>query len=257
MPVLVGTSGWQYRHWRERFYPRDVAQGRWLEFYAERFATVEINNTFYNLPEPDVFSRWAERTPDDFVFVVKASRYLTHIRRLREPREPVERLMEGASRLGSKLGAVLVQTPPSMQLDVERLDETLGCFPAGVRVAFEPRHPSWFADEVRDVLERHGAAFSLVDRRNRRWPLWRTADWTYLRFHEGLASPRPCYGGQALDTWAGRIADGWSAAEDAYVFFNNDPAGCAIRDAIVFARLAGKRGLDPTRVPDLDSIRVG
>lgn len=257
MPVLVGTSGWQYRHWRERFYPGTLAQGEWLEFYAERFATVEINNTFYNLPRPDVFERWARRTPDDFLFVVKASRYLTHIKKLREPREPVERLMEGASRLGPKLGAVLLQLPPSLRIDVPALEDTLTAFPAGVRIALEPRHASWFDDEVRALLERHGAALSLVDRRNRRSPLWRTADWTYLRLHEGRAAPRPCYGRAALTTWARRLADGWEAGADCYVFFNNDPAACAVRDAIVFARQADRLSLSPTRVPAARSVSVG
>ena len=257
MPVLVGTSGWQYRHWRERFYPPRLPPAAWLEYYAERFATVEINNTFYNLPRPHVFEAWAQRTPDDFVFVVKASRYLTHVKRLREPRESVDRLMEGASRLGAKLGAVLIQLPPSLEVRLDALEETLGAFPASVRLALEPRHRSWLTDEVRHCLERRGAALSLVDRLNRRGPIWRTSDWTYLRLHEGRARPRPCYGEAALASWAARLASGWTADEDAYVFFNNDPAGCAVRDAAIFARTGAAAALRPTRTPDPASVRVG
>src|SRR5438552_16579314 len=124
MAVFVGTSGFQYRHWRDRFYPGGVRQSEWLEYYAQRFRTVELNITFYRLPSPATFADWADRVPDDFVFAVKASRYLTHILRLREPEAPVERLMEGASRLGSKLGPVLIQLPPRMSAEPERLDRT-------------------------------------------------------------------------------------------------------------------------------------
>ena len=135
MPVLVGTSGWQYRDWRGRFYPQGLAQARWLEHYAERFATVESNNAFYRLPEPATFAAWAERTPPGFVMAVKASRYLTHIKRLRDPEEPVGRLMERARHLGAKLGPVLLQLPPTLRADPATLDRTLRAFPAGTRVA--------------------------------------------------------------------------------------------------------------------------
>jgi uncharacterized protein YecE (DUF72 family) len=257
MPVLIGTSGWQYGHWRGRFYPQRLAQARWLEHYAERFATVESNNAFYRLPEAGTFAAWAARTPPDFVMAVKASRYLTHIRRLREPEEPVDRLLDRARHLGGKLGPVLLQLPPNLQADPAALDRTLRAFPAGVRVAFEPRHESWFSDEVRGLLAEHGAALCLADSPRRRTPLWRTAEWTYLRLHEGRASPRPCYGRQALAGWAGRLADLVGPDADAYVYFNNDPAGCAVRDARVFARAAARAGLRPTRVPAAGEVRVG
>jgi uncharacterized protein YecE (DUF72 family) len=257
VPVLIGTSGWQYGHWRGRFYPERLAQARWLEHYAERFATVESNNAFYRLPESGTFVAWAERTPPDFVMAVKASRYLTHIRRLREPEEPVSRLLDRARHLGGKLGPVLLQLPPNLQADPAALDRTLRAFPAGVRVAFEPRHESWFSDEVRGLLAEHGAALCLADSPRRRTPLWRTAAWTYLRLHEGTASPRPCYGRQALAGWAGRLAELVGPDADAYVYFNNDPAGCAVRDARVFALAATRAGLRPTRVPAAAEVRVG
>jgi uncharacterized protein YecE (DUF72 family) len=257
VPVLVGTSGWQYAHWRGRFYPQGLGQARWLEFYADRFATVESNNAFYRLPEASTFEAWAARTPPDFVMAVKASRYLTHVRRLRDPEEPVHRLLDRAGHLGGKLGPVLLQLPPNLQADPEALDRTLRAFPAGVRVAVEPRHGSWFSDEVRDLLSQHGAALCLADSPRRRTPLWRTAGWTYLRMHQGTATPPPCYGRQALASWASRLAELVGADADAYVYFNNDPAGCAVRDARVFARAAARAGLRPTRVPAAGEVRVG
>ncbi|MGH2816205.1 MAG: DUF72 domain-containing protein, partial [Actinomycetota bacterium] len=162
MPVLVGTSGWQYRDWRGRLYPDGLAQARWLEHYAERFATVESNNAFYRLPEPGTFAAWAERTPPGFVMAVKASRFLTHTRRLRDPEEPVGRLMDHARHLGPKLGPVLLQLPPTLKADPPALERTLRAFPADVRVAVEPRHDSWWTDEIRDLLSAHGAALCLA-----------------------------------------------------------------------------------------------
>jgi uncharacterized protein YecE (DUF72 family) len=255
--VWIGTSGWQYRDWRGRFYPRGVPTGRWLEAYAAAFATVESNNAFYRLPERRIFEAWAERTPDDFVMAVKVSRYLTHIRRLREPEEPVERFVERVAGLGGKLGPVLLQLPPQLRCDAARLADTLDRFPPGMRVAVEFRHPSWFVDEVRALLTERGAALCLADRRRPLTPLWRTADWTYLRFHEGRSTPSPCYGRAALAAWARRLATTWAREEDAWVYFNNDPRGCAPRDAARFAAAVRHAGLEPTRVPPVRRLRAG
>lgn len=249
MTVMIGTSGWQYRHWRETFYPRGLAQNGWLDYYADRFATVESNAAFYRLPERHTFEAWAERTPDDFVWAVKVSRFLTHIKRLAEPAEPVERFVDRASGLGHKLGPVLIQLPPQLRRDDERLDETLQRFPASMRVAVEFRHNSWWHDDVRRILERHRAALCWADRAGPRSPLWMTADWVYLRFHHGRASPRSCYGRQALATWAARLAGNVAAKTDAFVYFNNDGHACALRNGIVFARLCRQAGLEPSRVP--------
>jgi uncharacterized protein YecE (DUF72 family) len=257
VPVLVGTSGWQYRDWRGRLYPEKLAQARWLEHYAERFATVESNNAFYRLPEPATFAAWAERTPPGFVMAVKASRFLTHIKRLRDPEEPVARLLDHARHLGPKLGPILLQLPPTLKADPAALDRALRAFPPGIRVAVEPRHDTWWTDEVRDLLTTHGAALCLADSPRRHTPVWRTADWAYLRLHEGTAHPRPCYERPTLATWARRLADLVGPDADAHVYFNNDPAGCAVRDAIWFAEEATQVGLSPTRVPPLDEAPVG
>ena len=254
--LIVGTSGWQYRDWRGSFYPHGLARKRWLEFYAGAFATVEVNNTFYRLPERSTFEDWAARTPADFCFVIKASRYLTHVRRLQEPAEAVARMLDHAAGLGDKLGPVLLQLPPNLQADAARLDDTLARFPAGQRVAVEPRHDSWFVDDVYALLAKHDAALCLTDRAGRRGPIERTAGWTFLRLHGGTAHPRPCYGDKALDGWVERLTEQWPADADRYAFFNNDPRACAVRNAARFAQLGARAGLRPTRAPAPNTIRV-
>lgn len=258
MTVWIGCSGWQYKDWRGVFYPKGVPQRAWLEYYVKAFRTVELNNSFYMLPKPETFEGWARRTPDDFVLTVKMSRYLTHIKRLKEPHEPVARFMAHAGRLGSKLGPVLLQLPPTLQADRGALDETLSLLGGHrVRVAVEFRHSTWFTGEVEDILRRHGAALSWADRSSRPVsPLWRTSDWGYLRLHEGAAAPSPCYGKRALATWAERIAQVFPGGEDVFVYFNNDPNGCAVRDAVVFAQECARAGLEITRVPSPDAVHV-
>jgi uncharacterized protein YecE (DUF72 family) len=236
MGLLVGTSGFDYRDWRGTFYPRFLKSGDRLAFYAQHFDTVELNVTFYRMPTAEAFRGWRDAVPDDFRFAVKASRYLTHTRRLEDPQEPVEFLMERASELGDKLGVVLLQLPPSLAIDLERLDETLRAFQGAVPVAVEPRHKSWFAPELCELLRRHDAAFVLADRRRPITPLWTTSDWTYLRLHEGRATPRPCYGRRALASWVDRLA-GLPGGDRGYVYFNNDHRGCAVHNARTFERL--------------------
>jgi len=259
MPVLVGTSGWQYRDWRGVLYPPGVPQRGWLEYYAGRYATVENNGTFYRLPRPQTFGDWRARTPDGFVMAVKASRYLTHVRRLRDPAEPVERLLGAAAALGDRLGPVLLQLPPDFRADPGALDRCLAEFSrvaaapelrVRVRVAVELRHDSWWTGEVRELLTRHGAALSWADRLGRPLaPLWRTADWGYLRLHEGAAEPWPRYGGQALRSWVGRLADTWPDGADVFVYFNNDQGGAAVHDADAFSSIVRQAG---RTTPDLE-----
>lgn len=247
MPVYVGTSGWQYADWRDVLYPEGLPQRLWLERYAEVFPTVENNGAFYRLPKRETFESWRDRTPPGFVMAVKASRFLTHIKRLKAPAEPVARLMGVAEALEDRLGPVLLQLPPNLQADIPLLDECLACFPTHIRVAVEPRHPSWWTDETRAVLEKRGAALCWADRLGRpETPLWRTAEWLYLRFHEGAAHPWPHYGDRALRTWADRLGQN----ADAYVYFNNDPGGAAVRNAKRFTALAaGRRTRSPASGP--------
>ncbi|MEG3629218.1 DUF72 domain-containing protein [Streptomyces poriticola] len=250
MALFVGTSGWQYREWRNALYPPGLPVRLWLERYAAGFATVEINNAFYRLPERDTFAAWRERVPQDFVVAVKGSRYLTHIRRLRGPEEPVHRLMSHAAGLGGRLGPVLLQLPPTLRADAALLDTCLGCFPSGTRIAVEPRHDSWWTPEVREVLRSRGAALCWADVLARPvTPLWRTADWGYVRFHEGRAADWPRYGRRSLETWVDRIATTWDDGHDVYAYFNNDPNAAAVYDVEVFARAARRAGLTVTRTP--------
>lgn len=247
--LFVGTSGWQYAHWRRVFYPEKLPQRLWLPYYAARFQTVEVNNTFYHLPQRSVFEHWSTTAPADFVFALKMSRYLTHLKRLHDPAEPVHRFMEHAAPLAAKRGPILLQLPPAYPIDLELLEGALDVFPAGVRIALEFRHPSWFVDATRELLQRRGVALCLADSPRRKQPAWRTAAWGFVRFHEGAGANRPGYEQQALERWVATIAQTWSADEDVYAYFNNDAAGHAVRDAITFAALADAAGLRPTRVP--------
>lgn len=235
--LRIGTSGFDYAHWDGRFYPDDLPATRRLEFYARTFRAVELNVTFYRTPRARTFTAWRDTVPDDFRFAVKASRYLTHVRRLKEPRAPVEYLMDRVGRLDDRLGPVLLQLPPDMRIELDRLDETLSAFGNKVRVAVEPRHASWFTDALCVLLARHGAALCLADRRGPVIPIRRTASWLYVRFHEGRASPPSCYGVQAMRTWAGRLVDTWPRPASGYVFFNNDAHACAVDNARVFESL--------------------
>jgi uncharacterized protein YecE (DUF72 family) len=253
MEALIGTSGWQYRDWKERFYPKDVPQRDWLPYFAERFPTVEINNTFYMLPKPETFAAWRQRTPEGFVFVVKASRYLTHIRRLRDCREPLSRFWVNARRLGKKLGPVLFQLPPNFELDLERLEGFLDLLPRTMRAAFEFRHTSWEVPEVYRALDRRGCALVIADRAGRSTARVVTGGWTYIRFHWGRRTANPGYSKRQLEDYADLLAG--MDAQEAWVFFNNDPSGAAIRDAYTLTAMLEGRELSvrgprrPARTP--------
>jgi uncharacterized protein YecE (DUF72 family) len=238
--ILVGTSGWQYADWKGRFYPRDLPQKAWLAYFAERFPTVEINNSFYMLPKATSFEGWRDRTPEGFVFTVKANRYITHLKRLKEPEEPVARFMERARLLGPKLGPVLYQLPPNFHADVERLEHFLTVIPEDVPAAFEFRHASWDTDEVRELLDRRGRAWVLADRPGLRVPPHVTGGWSFIRFHQGRKL-HPGYPKSKLRTWADRIAGLESRAT--WIYFNNDPTGAALRDAATLTELLVERGL--------------
>lgn len=255
MAVLVGTSGFQYRDWRGRFYPARLPQRLWLEHHASLWQTTEVNNSFYRLPPREVFEAWAARTPPDYVVTVKASRFLSHIKRLREPEEPVARLMAAAEGLGRKLGPVLVQLPPDLQVETGRLAETLACFPAGTRVVVEPRHTSWWVPELREVLERSDAALCWADKGSEPVaPLWRTASWGYLRLHAGGGEDVWPYSERVLARWADLLCETWSDDEDVFVYTNNDPGGAALRDGVTLARLLRERGRTVGRVPSMADV---
>lgn len=255
MTTYVGTSGWHYADWRGAFYDEKTATRDWLKAYARTFPTVENNNAFYRLPERSTFEQWREQTPPGFVVAVKASRYLTHVRRLKGSADPVRLLLERAEGLGDRLGPFLLQLPPNLKFAPELLDETLSCFPKRVRVAVEVRHPSWFVQETQSLLTSHNAAFCLADRKGPITPLWKTADWGYLRLHEGRATPHPAYGRAALRCWADRLGDLFEPGADVFVYFNNDTGACAPPNASTLMRLLERRGVDVARPAQEDEPR--
>jgi uncharacterized protein YecE (DUF72 family) len=237
--IYVGTSGWQYRDWKDRFYSKGVPQRAWLTEYAATFPTVEVNNSFYQLPKEGTFDRWAETTPDGFLFAVKASRYITHIRRLREASDSVELFWSRASRLRSKLGPVLFQLPPNFKADPDVLQAFLRTLPKQLRPAFEFRDDSWRRDDVLELLDGAGASWVLADRPGWRVPEIVTGGWSYVRFHQGQQL-RPGYARSKLRRWADRIAS--TEAKDTFVYFNNDQRAAAPRDAAVLTRMLSERG---------------
>jgi uncharacterized protein YecE (DUF72 family) len=239
--VRIGCSGWAYAHWRERFYPKGLPQRQWLAYYAEHFDTIEINNTFYRLPKPSAVEGWVEQSPPGFVFAVKASRYLTHVKRLKTLDPYVNRFFEPLDPLvrSEKFGPLLWQFPANFHRNDERLSAALRALPPG-RHAFEFRHESWFADEVYELLREHGAALVIGDESSR-WvstPHVRTADWTYIRLHHGTRGRRGNYSRPEVETWARRIAQ-WRRETDVFVYFNNDWEGYALRNARLLKDLLG------------------
>ena len=253
MAVTIGTSGWQYTSWKAPYYGK-TPQRLWYEKCSPTSRTVELNVSFYRLPKLETFEGWARRAPSDAVVTVKASRYLTHIKRLRDPPGLGGLLMSRATGLGDRLGPVLVQLPPDLAVQAEALAETLDAFPAGVRMAVEPRHDSWWTDEVRAILTQRDAALGVGRPQGQPMgPLWRTADWGYLRMHEGrggTAMPWPFYGRTALQTWAERLQETYGDDADAFVYFNNDPKCAAIDNAITFGHACDRLGLARTRTPN-------
>ncbi len=240
--IRVGTSGWQYDDWRGVLYPEGLAKARWLSRYAEAFSTVEVNNSFYRLPSAATFARWRAETPEGFVVAVKASRFITHVRRLRDCRDPVALLWERASELGPRLGPVLFQLPPRFRADPERLARFLDVLPGGMRAAFEFRDRSWEEEpSVLELLDRRGCAFVLADRPGARVPGIVTGGWAYLRFHQGTEWG-PDYPREKLRRWADRIAG--LEAREVYAYFNNDTGGAAVRDAATLRDLLRARGLE-------------
>jgi uncharacterized protein YecE (DUF72 family) len=232
-PVHVGCSGWNYKDWRGLVYPKGLPPSRWLEHYATLFDTVEVNSTFYRLAKPDAVARWIQQTPERFVFALKASRYLTHVKRLGQLDQSLGRFYESIEPLvGSpKLGPILWQLPENFHRDDERLAGALERLPPG-RHSFEFRHQSWFVPEVYALLREHGAALVIGDTPTRPFQAHEmTADWTFIRFHHGARGRRGNYSEAELEQWAERIAE-WRARVEVFAYFNNDWEGFAVRNGL-------------------------
>ncbi len=233
----IGTSGYQYDHWKEVFYPKGTPKRAWFAHYAEHFDTVEINNTFYHLPKAKTFDDWREQTPRGFLYVLKFSRYGSHMKKLKDPDQSIGAFLERADRLGGFLGPILVQLPPGWGADVGRLRAFLDAAPRDHRWALEFRDPDWLCDTVYEVLSEHNASLCIHDLIDDH-PKVVTADWVYLRFHG--AGDGGNYSHQALSGAARRIRSHLSDGLDVYGYFNNDAKGYAVANAKDLSRYVGE-----------------
>ena len=237
--VRIGTSGYVYRHWRKGvFYPPGLPARGELAYYANRFRTVELNNPFYRLPTAEMFQRWRDSTPPDFQFAVKASRYITHIKRLRDIADELDRFVDRADHLGTKLGPILFQLPPTQQLDLPRLDDFLARLAQPRRWVMEFRHPSWHTSEVYQRLTEHGVALCIPVGGGLYPDRVTTAAFTYIRMHRGQ-EPGGGFTNDELKAWARQIRALRDADKEVYVYFNNDWEGYAVRDAMKLRELPG------------------
>jgi len=228
--VFIGTSGWVYPHWRGRFYPEDHAKGKWLEFYADRFPAVELNTSFYHLPKDETFRSWYERTPANFVFAVKGSRFITHVRRLKDCQEPMANLIQAAGHLGEKLGPIFFQLPPSFRADKVRLESFVRLLPSGQRFCFEFRHPSWFNEEIYSLLQEANCALVISDTPRYPYKEIQTADFMYLRLHGREELYSSLYSREQLEEYAEKVR-GWLKSSDVFIFFDNDANANAVTNA--------------------------
>lgn len=246
-PVHIGTSGWHYDHWIGNFYPEGMKKSEWLRYYASRLETVEINNSFYRLPERATFEGWREQTPGNFVFAVKASRFITHVKKLRDSPETVPRFLERAEGLGEKLGIVLYQLPPGWKFDGGRLEEFLRSLPPGHRSVCEFRNPSWFTDRVYELLDAYRVAFCIHDAGGRITPLVVSGDRVYVRLHGATGMYQGSYSERQLEEWADRIGNWLDRVREVFFYFNNDWQGFAVQNALRLREIAAERRLVPLR----------
>jgi uncharacterized protein YecE (DUF72 family) len=243
--VYVGTSGWHYSHWAGPFYPDSLPAAEWLEYYAGRFSTVELNSTFYHMPCETTVAGWAKLVPEGFIFAVKASRYITHIRRLRDVGDSVGLFEERISRLGRKLGPVLYQLPPGMHKDLGLLEAFAALLRGQTVAVFEFRHKSWFADDTYELMERQGLAFCVHDWNRVQTPMVRTGRCAYIRLHGPTGRYGGCYTDHALGRWAEWIENQAGEGAKVFVYFNNDAEGYAVANATWLTnRLANRRMQD-------------
>jgi uncharacterized protein YecE (DUF72 family) len=229
--IRIGTSGWYYYHWIDRFYPADLPKSKWFGFYAQHFDTVEINNTFYHQPKQQTFKNWRKQAPKNFIFVVKANRFITHIRKLKDVQEPLERFFEGIRLLKSNLGPVLYQLPPSLHKDLQRLKAFLKILPKKPGAVFEFRHKSWYDKDTFELLDRFGAGFCIHDLGGLETPRIITGDVIYIRFHGTTGRYSGNYTKRVLQNWSNWIKDNRSKVRAVYAYFNNDYNAYAVHNA--------------------------
>lgn len=236
--IHIGTSGWHYKHWRDSFYPGKLKVEHMLSYYIDHLDTVEINNSFYRLPTEDAVRSWVQQTPEHFLFALKASRYITHNRKLNEPEETIAKFMDMAEGFGNKLGPILFQFPPKWGVNTERLRDFVAVLPKQHQYAFEFRHPSWLTPPVYEILRRFNAALCIYQIAGFHSPIELTADFTYVRLHgPGERAYQGKYSETELQVWAERI-ESWAAANcGVYFYFDNDQAGYAVHNAVELSRM--------------------
>jgi len=235
--TYIGTSGWHYPHWRGPFYPEKLPAARMLEFYAQHFQTVELNNTFYRLPTESGVAQWRDGSPAGFRFAAKGSRFLTHMKKLKDAGEGITRFFERIEPLGAKLGPIVFQLPPHWQVNAARLEEFLGALPGKRRYAFELRDPTWHTAEVHEILRRHRTAFCIFEIAGFRSRPVITADFTYVRLHGPGGAYQGSYPTAALGLWAKQIREWQRTLRAIYFYFDNDQAAYAVENALALKRL--------------------
>lgn len=238
--IHIGTSGWYYDHWKGPFYPGDIAKKNFLDFYQNVFATVEINNVFYHLPTIENLFDWYEAVPDDFVYAVKASRYITHVKRLKSVEDSCSAFMDRMEILGDKLGPILFQLPPKWNCNIERLSHFLGILPRGMRYVFEFRDPSWFNNEVYQILRSYNAACCIYHLADFLSPKEITGDFVYVRLHGPEGSYKGKYSDAVLTKWAKQFQQWSRSGITVYCYFDNDEAGFAAMNALTLINLIKK-----------------
>jgi len=237
--IYIGTSGWHYKHWNGTFYPEGTRAAEQLEYYLKYFGTVELNNSFYHLPPPETFRKWKAAVPRDFIFSVKGSRYITHMKKLKVAQESIDRFFNSAGCLGKKLGPVLFQLPPGWKVNHERFAAFLALLPKRRRYAFEFRNSTWYDKEIYRLLRRYGCAFCIYELAGHLSPEEVTADFVYIRLHGPGEKYQGSYTAAALRKWARKCLQWQAAGKDVYVYFDNDQAGYAAFNAVSLARLTG------------------
>jgi uncharacterized protein YecE (DUF72 family) len=229
--IRIGTSGWHYDHWRGRFYPEKLPKNRWLEHYARHFDTVEINNTFYHLPKEHTVVNWHDTAPAHFLYAVKASRYITHVKKLNDPSESLDRFFGLADLLKRRLGPILYQLPPNLHKDLDKLNDFILALPRRSRAVFEFRHTSWYDDETFDLLNRRRVAFCVHDMAQKASPRVVTGEKVYVRFHGTTGRYGGNYTDAMLAEWADWLIVQAKSVKAIYVYFNNDLEGHAVCNA--------------------------
>jgi uncharacterized protein YecE (DUF72 family) len=242
--IRIGTSGFHYKHWKGPFYPQKMPDAAMLDFYTRHFDTVELNNSFYRLPTAAAFECWRNATPENFLFAVKASRFITHNKKLKDPENAIDNLLPRAAHLGQKLGPVLFQLPPKWRVNPERLQSLLQILPRDIRYAFEFRELSWMTDEICTILRQANAAFCIYELAGYRSPLSVTADFTYVRLHGPESGKyQGSYSEQQLSQWARQIECWAKQLKAIYFYFDNDQAGYAATNALRLREIVFGRSL--------------